>query len=256
MRRIFWTASVICWLILLTVGPVEAQQPEPREGPAAADGDRPPPPPRAEGPGRKREHRRPQRDHGRQYSLEQATSDQAQLHTIAFDGLAFLTGDFGSDTFLPPGKVSDYFGFQYMRDIDASVGGHNTDFLTRISNNMLYILTPDQRSQLVANPALQGGGGERVVDEMGEPASLDQLDLLGLDAGDSRLRFEVVEHRGVGHPRAGADRVEAGAAEAGVGVQLERRFEDRRLGLLAPSGGLSVHGCSSKGLTATDRVVR
>ena len=60
-------------------------------------------------------------------------SDQAQLHTIAFDGLAFLTGDFGFDTFLPPGKVSDYFGFQYMRDIDAKGGGHNTSFLTRIA---------------------------------------------------------------------------------------------------------------------------
>ena len=53
----------------------------------------------------------------------QALSDQAQLHTIAFSGLAFLTGDFASDTFLPPGKVSDYFGFQYMRDIDTASGG-------------------------------------------------------------------------------------------------------------------------------------
>jgi hypothetical protein len=31
--------------------------------------------------------------------------------TISFDGLAFLTGNLGSCTFLPPGKVSDYFGF-------------------------------------------------------------------------------------------------------------------------------------------------
>lgn len=77
-------------------------------------------------------------------------SDRAQLHTIAFDGLAYLTGDFGFDTFLPPGKVSDYFGFQYMRDIDAKVGGHNTSFLTRIANNMLAILTDAQKEQLVA----------------------------------------------------------------------------------------------------------
>ena len=73
-----------------------------------------------------------------------------QLHTIAFDGLAFLTGDFGSDTFLPPGKVSDYFGFQYMRDIDAKEGGHNTSFLTRIALNMLAILNDDQKAQLLA----------------------------------------------------------------------------------------------------------
>ncbi|MCX7425398.1 MAG: hypothetical protein NTW96_07195, partial [Planctomycetia bacterium] len=34
-----------------------------------------------------REDRPPRRDQGRQYSLEQATSDEAQLRTIAFDGL-------------------------------------------------------------------------------------------------------------------------------------------------------------------------
>jgi hypothetical protein len=85
----------------------------------------------------------------RRYSIEQAVSDQAQLHTIAFDGLAFLTGDFGADTFLPPGKVSDYFGFQYMRDIDAAEGGHNTSFLTRIANNMLAVLTDGQKAQLL-----------------------------------------------------------------------------------------------------------
>ena len=85
-----------------------------------------------------------------QYSIEQAVSDKAQLHTIAFDGLAFLTGDFGGDTFLPPGKVSDYFGFQYMRDIDAKEGGHNTSFLTRIAYNMLAALNADQKAQLLA----------------------------------------------------------------------------------------------------------
>src|SRR5512138_2078262 len=100
----------------------------------------PPPPPR---PGEPREG--PKR-----YSIEQAISDRAQLHTIAFDGLAFLTGDFAADTFLPPGKVSDYFGFQYMRDIDANGGGHNTSFLTRIAENMLAVLHDDQKRQLVA----------------------------------------------------------------------------------------------------------
>ncbi len=85
----------------------------------------------------------------KRYSIEQATSDRAQLHTIAFNGLAFLTGDFGYDTFLPPGKVSDYFGFQYMRDIDAKEGGHNTSFLTRIANNMLAILSADQKMLLI-----------------------------------------------------------------------------------------------------------
>jgi hypothetical protein len=88
-------------------------------------------------------------NNAKQYSLSQAISDQAQLHTIAFDGLAFLTGDFGYDTFLPPGKVSDYFGFQYMRDIDAREMGHNTSFLTRIADNMLAILNDQQKAQLL-----------------------------------------------------------------------------------------------------------
>lgn len=84
------------------------------------------------------------------YSLAQSISDRAQLSTLAFDGVAYLTGDFAADTFLPPGKVSDYFGFQYMRDIDAQGMGHNTAFLTRIAFNMLAILTPEQQESLLA----------------------------------------------------------------------------------------------------------
>ncbi|MCP4689972.1 MAG: hypothetical protein GY859_18110, partial [Desulfobacterales bacterium] len=37
-------------------------------------------------------------------SITQAVSDNAQMKTIAFDGLAFLTGDLCSDSFFPPGK--------------------------------------------------------------------------------------------------------------------------------------------------------
>jgi len=97
----------------------------------------------------------------KRYSIEQAVSDQAQLRTIAFDGLAFLTGDINADTFLPPGKVSDYFGFQYMRDIDAKEGGHNTSFLTRIANNMLAILNADQKAKLLALAKVQENDIER-----------------------------------------------------------------------------------------------
>jgi len=89
---------------------------------------------------------RPQRhDHGQQYSIEQACSDQAQLHTIAFNGLAFITGDFGAATFIPPGKVCDFFGFQYMRDIDAAQKGHNPMFLDRVAGNVLKTLSDEQR---------------------------------------------------------------------------------------------------------------
>lgn len=84
------------------------------------------------------------------YSMEQAMSDKAQLSTIAFSGLAFITGNSGADTFIPPGKVADFFGFQYMRDIDEEGYGHNTTFLTKAANNILYILDEDQKEKLVS----------------------------------------------------------------------------------------------------------
>lgn len=128
--------------------------------PPDRDADQPPPPPeRPEGdrpPRRERKNNEPPRKgapEGRRgpggYSIEQAISDRAQLHTIAFDGLAFLTGDFACNTFLPPGKVADYCGFQYMRDIDKNELGHNTSFVPRAANNVLYVLNDAQKMQLV-----------------------------------------------------------------------------------------------------------
>lgn len=87
---------------------------------------------------------------GGDYTLAQATSDNAQLHTIAFSGLAFITGDFGASTFIPPGKVCDYFGFQYMRDIDTEQAGHNPKFLSRVAGNVLRTLDEDQLASFVA----------------------------------------------------------------------------------------------------------
>ncbi len=84
------------------------------------------------------------------YSLAQAMSDQAQLSTIAFDGLAFLTGTAGADSFFPPGKVADFFGFQYMRDVDVSGYGHNTTFLSKAANTVLSILDDAQKAKLVS----------------------------------------------------------------------------------------------------------
>jgi len=110
-------------------GPAQAQDPRER-------------PPRD---GQDRRRQREPRGGGQRYSIEQAVSDQAQLHTIAFNGLAFLTGDFGADTFIPPGKVCDFFGFQYMRDIDAAQKGHNPMFLNRVAGNVLHILNEGQR---------------------------------------------------------------------------------------------------------------
>lgn len=87
---------------------------------------------------------------GNSYNIDQAISDRAQGMTIAFDALAFLTGDLGADSFFPPGKVADFWGFQYLRDNDTSEMGHAGDFLTSAAMNMLNVLTTDQRTELVA----------------------------------------------------------------------------------------------------------
>lgn len=118
-----------------TIQKTEGEKPPKPEGerpPRPEDGEKPPKP---EG---------ENKDAGSKYSIEQAISDNAQLNTIAFSGLAFLTGTEGADSFFPPGKVADFFGFQYMRDIDIAGYGHNTTFLSKAAANVLYILNADQ----------------------------------------------------------------------------------------------------------------
>jgi hypothetical protein len=87
---------------------------------------------------------------GSAYNIEQAISDKAQGMTIAYDALASMTGDLGADSFFPPGKVADFWGFQYLRDNDPSEMGHAGDFLTSAAMNTLTNLTAEQRSKLVA----------------------------------------------------------------------------------------------------------
>ncbi len=94
--------------------------------------------------------RQEQQRGGGQYTLEQAISDRAQLTTIAFSGLAFITGDFGASTFLPPGKACDFFGFQYMRDVDVAGQGHNPKFLNRVAGNVFTCLNDEQKQQFQA----------------------------------------------------------------------------------------------------------
>jgi phosphatidylethanolamine-binding protein (PEBP) family uncharacterized protein len=77
-------------------------------------------------------------------TIDQTVSDQAQSMTIAFDGLAFVTGSFCAQTFYPPGKVADFFGFQYLRDNDPSAMGHNTDFTTLTADPVLVLLNDAQ----------------------------------------------------------------------------------------------------------------
>jgi Spy/CpxP family protein refolding chaperone len=132
---------------LLAIAVLAQGPPPPRDGTN-------PPPPRQDG-------QRPPRDgkggggQGGGYTLEQAMSDRAQLTTIAFSGLAFITGDFGAATFIPPGKVCDFFGFQYMRDIDAAQQGHNPAFMNRIVGNVFANLNDAQKAQFQALAAEQ-----------------------------------------------------------------------------------------------------
>jgi hypothetical protein len=90
-----------------------------------------------------------------EYTIERTLSEGAQRNTIAFDGLAFLTNNLGAQTFLPPGKVADFSGFQYLRDNDPTKLGHNTDFVTIIAFNVLHLLTPAQVEQLIASAQVQ-----------------------------------------------------------------------------------------------------
>jgi phosphatidylethanolamine-binding protein (PEBP) family uncharacterized protein len=81
-------------------------------------------------------------------NTDNTISDQAQSMTIAFDGLAFVTGSYCAQTFYPPGKVADFFGFQYLRDNDASGMGHNTDFTTLTADPILVLLNDAQLQTL------------------------------------------------------------------------------------------------------------
>jgi len=85
-----------------------------------------------------------------QYTIEQAVSDNAQLNTMAFSGLGFIMGNTCSDSFLPPGKVADFFGFQHLRDVTANGKGHDTDFVTNSAYNVLKTLNDSQKAKLFA----------------------------------------------------------------------------------------------------------
>lgn len=82
------------------------------------------------------------------YTLAYSLTDVGQETTLAFDGFAMVTGNLQAQSFFPPGKVADYTGFQYLRDNDPDNMGHDTNFMTNIANNVLYILNDDQLAQL------------------------------------------------------------------------------------------------------------
>lgn len=85
----------------------------------------------------------------RVFDMRQTISSGAQINTIAFSGVAFYSGCFYASTFYPPGKVADYFGFQYLRDNDPDESGHNTDFLTKAAWHLMQILDEHQLQMLI-----------------------------------------------------------------------------------------------------------
>lgn len=89
------------------------------------------------------------------FHLGQCLQDGAQRTTLAFSGLALITGNLPAQSFFPPGKVADYWGFQFLRDNDPDGMGHNTSFLTRIACNVLFILDETQLSRLKELAAAQ-----------------------------------------------------------------------------------------------------
>ena len=91
----------------------------------------------------------------RKFDMAQTLSKGAQEHTISYSGVAFYTGCFYASTFYPPGKVADYFGFQYFRDNDPDEGGHNTDFLTKAAYHTIHLLNDEQLGVLIDLAARQ-----------------------------------------------------------------------------------------------------
>ncbi|MGL4229356.1 MAG: hypothetical protein ACRCR3_12050 [Tannerellaceae bacterium] len=85
----------------------------------------------------------------KKFDMNQTVSKGAQVNTIAFSALAFYTGTPYSASFYPPGKVADFFGFQYMRDNDLSESGHNTDFLTKAAWHTMHLLEATQMQKLI-----------------------------------------------------------------------------------------------------------
>ena len=151
-------------------------------------GDRPGEKP---GPGR-------DRGAGQKYSIEQAVSDSAQLNTISFAALSFMSSGLCEISFLPPGKHASYFGFQYMRDVRGGAAGHGQNFVPRTANIMLSILSAPQRQMLI-DLAVQQKDKIKEFALMRFPLLVSISDYAGgtLPAGKTRLsRDKIVSHSG------------------------------------------------------------
>ena len=67
-----------------------------------------------------------------------------EQNTFGYACLAWLTGNVCSDSFLPPGKIGELMGFQFIRDSEPNGLGHNSQFSDYISQYIFTKLTDDQ----------------------------------------------------------------------------------------------------------------
>lgn len=81
-------------------------------------------------------------------SLNKTISENSQLNKLAFNTYTLISGDFSTLTFIPSYMFSDYFGFQYLRDSDASKNGNNSAYVIKVASRVLNILNSDQKKIL------------------------------------------------------------------------------------------------------------
>ena len=77
-------------------------------------------------------------------SMANTLNDGTQLGTFTFDALSWYTGNLCSDSFLPGGKVADFFGFQYLREQGPGETGHSTVYVSYCAKAVMSILNSKQ----------------------------------------------------------------------------------------------------------------
>ena len=73
-----------------------------------------------------------------------------EQNTFGYAGLAWLTDNLCSDSFLPPGKIGEFMGFQFIRDSEPNGLGHNSQFSDYISQYIFTKLTDGQLALLAS----------------------------------------------------------------------------------------------------------
>ena len=54
-----------------------------------------------------------------------------------YDAVTWYSGNLCGDSFLPGGKIADFFGYQYLRDTAPNQADHTTEFVTYSSKAFL-----------------------------------------------------------------------------------------------------------------------